>query len=201
MSLIAWYPLNGDTRNTVDQTTSVVIDSPTYVDGKIGQCLYTNSKQSSTVSFSKLENAKVFSVAAWVNLPNNNVIASTTYSYMLAFSCYNPDNETSGWFRYALTTGGSNWFGNGIFTSNSGTGNTNSEKSISARYMQRSGEWRHLVLTADGETFRIYLDGKLHLEQDYKTDYPNSYLTGEFFIGQNGANVYLNDIRIFNHCL
>lgn len=45
MSLIAWWPLNGDTKNygTLGGEVEVVASSPVYTNGKIGQALYTGT--------------------------------------------------------------------------------------------------------------------------------------------------------------
>lgn len=172
--LKVWIPGTTDVRDqglggTTWANSGVTIDSS----GKLGKCLYSGTSG---------------------NMTTSNFSLSTKWSY----SCWWKDANTSAGWQY-------------IFLLYNGTQNDTNSQMAFLSYPTQSrcevcsngkwysvqaytpGTWNHIAATYDGTTCKVYFNGT----------YTTSFTPGQTVIGTNlqifrGANVYLNDLRIWD---
>lgn len=172
--LKVWIPGTTDARDqglggTTWANSGVTIDSS----GKLGKCLYSGTSG---------------------NMTTSNFSLSTKWSY----SCWWKDANTSAGWQY-------------IFLLHNGTQNDTNSQMAFLSYPTQSrcevcsngkwystqaytpGTWNHISATYDGTTCKVYFNGI----------YTTSFTPGQTVIGANlqifrGANVYLNDLRIWD---
>jgi hypothetical protein len=65
----------------------------------------------------------------------------------------------------------------------------------------RNDTWYHVAITCDGQKMYKYWDGELIGEYEIPSDYIGNYLTGTMSVGDTGNYCYLNDVRVYDHCL
>lgn len=200
MSLQVWLPLNGNLNNQgLSTQTANITSTPVWATtGKIGgKSLYTNVRQT-TMHFPGLVGVSTYSVAYWLYIPT--AIAPTAWADMfgIAFNCAGTTVWERDERRAATTTGRHNYH---LAKSTSEGSNTN------AYYGTREDDsandnWVHYVLTKDNSSAKLYADGTLvvtvpaaNFESTKRT------MTGDVYFGDNGCEAYLNDFRIYNHCL
>lgn len=174
MSLKIWLPLNGDYQNR--GLSNVEINgnpSVTYVDGKIGKCLNTSS-------------------IVEMSVPEG--ISSTNYSLGMWVKSKPTNTTNSVWWRITRVT----------FTD--GTVNTlylASEGRYKVEYTPEyntycdTQQWHYLIYVFEGTKLYSYVDGELI----GSANVTNAERTiSSFSVGGNN-NVYLNDVRLYDHCL
>lgn len=195
MSLKVWLPLNGDLKNLGASGTEIISNGVTVdINGKIGSC-YSFSPDNS--SYLRLNTAPF----------NNN---TTEFS----FTCwFKPNTSHIGCLfsnRSSTTSAGiSLWYYNSVFYFDAGdrwSSVSNANATI--------GAWNHLAFTwkLNGKK-RIYVNGNIVGEENAITALTSATI-GTAFIGaaQTTANHdtvpggsyfngYLNDVRIYDHCL
>ena len=193
-------PLCGDLRNQgLSEQTSAITTTPTWATvGKIGgKSLYTKTRQT-TMHFPDLVGVSTYSVAYWLYIPT--AVASTAWADMfgIAFNCAGTTVWERDERRAATTTGRHNYH---LAKSASEGSNTN------AYYGTREDDsandnWVHYVLTKDNSSAKLYANGTLvvtvpaaNFESTKRT------MTGDVYFGDNGCEAYLNDFRIYDHCL
>lgn len=192
MALQVWLPLNGSLENKGCSNVQFTQNSLTYTTGKIGQCAYFSSGiKTNTVTIPALSGAKKFSIATWIKVPSNQTI--TNWADVITLGCSSGSSTTT--FRLEQTTNNTSlcWFGNGVLTNDGGVGYYPSNV--------RDDTWHHLVVASDNQKIYRYWDGALFGELTIADTYKNSYLTGTMSIGDTGNYCYLNDVRVYDHCL
>ena len=192
MALQVWLPLNGNLKNKGCANVTFTQPDLTYTSGKIGQCAYfSNGIKTNTVTVSALNGINNFSVAMWIKLPSNQTY--TNFADVINFGCY-LGNKT-GTLRLEHYSSSLSWFGNTIFTGSNGAGNYGSNK------IGQNDTWQHLVMTCDGQKIYYYVNGYYLKEYSIPSDYLGANLNGKVTIGDTGNYSYLNDVRIYDHCL
>ena len=175
MALKVWIPGTTDISDQGLGGTAWTNSGVTINDsGKLGKCIYSGTSGYMTAS-------------------NFNI--STKWSY----SCWWKDANTSAGWQY-------------IFLLHNGTSNDSNSQLAFLSYPTQSrcevcsngkwystqsytpGTWNHIGATYDGTTCKVYFNGK----------YTTSFTPGQTITGTNlqifkGANVYVNDIRIWDN--
>lgn len=170
--------------------------SVTYVDGKIGKAIDCSS--SSVINFedSDVLNNDHHTIAFWTNM------TATTAGYQ-EFLLNSPDGTSSNRSPLLTQTTGNvpkfhfRYTDIGIGSgANAGLSDFGESTSVNFNLNQ----WYHIVLTKDGRTISLYVDGTFVESVDQATVYPS--LAGQQLRIANGSpNIYLNDLRIYPNVL
>lgn len=194
MSLRVWLPLNGDLHNQgISLLPSLSFNNfTTSSNGKIGNCykgwgIYHLNEEI-------LDNC--WSVSAWVK-------ADSWYSANNIIICKNA--AAGDVYQIYFSIVGTNQIKLGI---------NNASGIIYNNYTFTTGQWHHVVGTYDGKVGTIYINGELKISQTVA----NTFVSGmnnlslgcrgsnaagtTAWVGNNGTDIrYLNDVRIYDHCL
>lgn len=193
MSLIHWWPLNGDTKDRIGGITLTNNNSAVVTTGKIGQCYQFNGTNNLSAAFTQIfpQEPTEFSFAFWIKL----------------------NSTWSGWGQ-VLTIGrvGADWrdirIGLDIadnktvyFTISNGSDSTNYS---SPQYSSLAvNEWCHITGTFKNKIMHLFINGQL------QASYTASFLPllpdePIITIGGNGGEngeCDINDVRIYDHAL
>ena len=194
MGLKIWLPLNGNVNNQgSDDITPVVTGAVVNNSGKIGKCYKFDGSDDyiNLGDISKYFDGSAFSICFWIRSLENGTRGVIFSGYGLS--------STSNFFSLEInnssTTNNSlrfDWKANPDVLSGAGT----------IPY----DEWVHIVVTYNGENvITVYKNGEL-LTQFSKTvsaiQAGNSYYLGrDSRTGSTAFSGYLNDFRLYDHCL
>ena len=180
MSLKVWLPLDGDLRNLGASNVEVTNNGATINDnGKIGKCYYSNNSLLTFPSFSTTR-----SICFWIKAPKtNSTIAMVDYNSYLGF----------GFNAY------------GYIIPNCWPDSSNQKKMYTSTNFI-ANEWNHIVLIRDDDFTDVilYINGVLQTERSGNNYWGNTIDNCCFFGRSNNSNkmnCYINDIRIYDHCL
>ena len=200
MSLQVWLPLTKDLRQQGLSNVTVTNNGATFNSaGKLGGC-YSFNRSSS--NYLKIDNpittaTNGVSMAFWVKIPSN---ASGNNQIVHIGNGAGWNNNRCTCFIYY----GSSSL---IFSCSDGQGTSTAN---STQYSCKSSaltlnSWTHVVCTYGTGKMKIYLNGVL--DKDYTTTIIPSF-TNTSYIGVGAApdagepaTVYVNDVRIYDHCL
>lgn len=172
--LKVWIPGTTDTRDqglggVTWANSGVTIDSS----GKLGKCLYSGSGNMTTSNF--LLSAK-WSYSCWWK--DSNTSAGWQYIFLLHNGTQNDSNSQMAFLSYPTQSrcevcSNGKWYSTQAYT---------------------PGTWNHIAATYDGTTCKVYFNGI----------YTTSFTPGQTVTGTNlqifkSANVYLNDLRIWDN--
>ena len=204
MSLRVWLPLNGDLKNKgLDGNISLYNNTGAIINenGKIGKCYYFDGVDD-WISFN-INKAQYgghpLSFAAWVKCGtarNKGQIIDLAADLVLGYS-YNSTWNTIN-FRYWRSYKNSS----GLRTGDS------SETTLT----YSPNKWYHIVGVFENNLNKIYVDGKLSQVFDSSSKYTENWepLLSQIYrklsIGKsagdsNWGNMYVNDVRIYDHAL
>lgn len=188
MSLVAWYPLNGDLKNLGLSDYNIVEKTIQYADGKLGQAanFLRNSNSTLGIQNSPIKTA-VFSVSGWL------YSGDTTNNYGCWLCCRKSTGKGFSIFRtpenkLRLDILGSQWI---------------------TDYIVPIDQWFHLIVTFDNGLVKYYINGELK-QTETETSYSIEQLGTVMTIGSSNINALtgnnhwygkMNDIKIFDHCL
>ena len=203
MSLQVWLPLNGDLHNqglsnlTFSITDNVVVNN----NGKIGKCYYNESptfKIGQIISDNSINLGINQSMFCWVKF---NTLCSTS-SLTGLVSQHNSSTQANMGInirRVSETTG--------YLTISTGTGSSRTYITYYGTTLLQAEIWYHVGYTYGGTTIKLYVNGQL----DKTYTFVNQLCTNEKIVlfawharGTNAnyrLNGYLNDVRIYDHCL
>lgn len=196
MSLKVWLPLNGDLRNQGTSNAIIINNGATVnTSGKIGSCYYFNASSylyENTYDWTDF-NTSQFSLCCWYKQPSP--VASGN-SQMICIG------TNSGWnnIRIGLLRRTSN--GYPMFSVSDGSNAVNYNCTATKFPLDT---WNHIVCTYNAGEINIYLNGEWN--KSYTTTIvPVLNSSQHLGIGaaSNGAEKligYLNDVRIYDHCL
>ena len=186
MSLLYWLPLNGNLNNNgLSSLSPIPSATPTYNDnGKIGKCFASGSQYISL----PLENVPTaLSICFWVK-PNS------PSSWTDIFSLGVNDNRME-----VSTTTQYYWYCN--------SSSTALIRSDTALFILDNAIWNHICMTSDGTTVKFYLNGVLTKSVSQSNSLTTAFGSSlKINIGaRNGGDLkysgYMNDFRIYDHCL
>lgn len=215
MSLVAWYPLNGDTKNYASgpfgelENTGETVNTVTN-DGKIGKT-YTNTSNSSgaLLSTGKMDLGQKQSMFCWLymtdvfNVENlNAIMGQHRYNY-------NGGKGVNMGLTVKYVSGTTGYLSVNTATSSGRTFNT-----YCGSTLLESGTWYHVGFTYDGSEIVLYVNGKVDNTYSFKGQVTAEDYFGAYMWSLDGTNIgdrqavnyhnmkgKLNDIRIYNHTL
>ncbi len=193
MSLQVWLPLNGNLNNQgLSEVTITNSGATVSTSGKIGSCYRCGVMYANDFTL----NTEEFSVCYWVKYvwigPHNSYVVSL-------------NNSTSSDYQFMVGS-----LGNG--TDNSATSTyLRINAALSGTIPIPVGEWHHCCATWEGTTVSLYVDGVFdkkitgvavnsgatHLGINCRS---NS-TSGSGVSSTGSSELYLNDVRIYDHCL
>ena len=195
MALQVWLPLRGDLNNYgLSDVTVTNSDATVDNNGKIGKCYSFDSNsylKESNFDWTNF-NVNQFSLCCWYNEPS---VASGNSQIICI-------GTNSGWnnIRIGLLRRTSN--GYPMFSVSDGTNNVNYNFTATTFPLN---VWNHIAVTYDSGKLKMYINGILNKEGT-TTIVPVLNSSQHLGIGaaSNGAEKllgYLNDVRIYDHCL
>lgn len=206
MSLRVWLPLNGTLENkgisnlTFSYSGSN-ISSNDY--GKIGKCYKrTTAAADAIISNSTINLGTNQSMFCWIKMDSFNSGASLTGILgQHRHATYTGMGIT---LRYASAS-------TGYVSVNTGNGSNRTFNTYYGSTLLNAGTWYHIGYTYDGSNIRIYVNGQLDKTQAFTgMSCPAEYIQiGNWaFSGSSGTGIsnysapgYINDVRIYDHCL
>ena len=191
MSLIHWWPLNGDTKdygiNNSNGSGGVVNN-----DGKIGKCYECKNSSYLTLPYT-CETSDVYSFAMWIKIPSS-MSSNTDWETILAYS--GQVGDTTGTVPYDWTP----------------YQNFKIPDTVNHQYIWLKpgtdfnyDEWFHLTVVCDNngkQLTKIYINNTL--KGTYNTiSQVLRIRSGILTLGSgvNTGSVFFNDVRIYNHAL
>ena len=194
MSLRIWLPLNGDIENKGSSGNDFTINTaPVFVNnGKIGKAMSSGSITMSAEMAGSILNNQEFSFACWIYV--NAETGDTTNRAMIFGNnpMTGPNNRKFSIFQYPTC--------NDLHLSWQNDGDSVFIGTIWSGYFP-SYQWTHLAVTYNNPKVTIYINGN---QVSTYTGVSNSnsfaYNTVLFSNIPNQAR-YLNDYRIYDHCL
>lgn len=208
--LAVWLPFTKDWTNQGVDTSGTLSNSNSSIvnNGKLGKCLQiTGSGTSAT--FNSLKNLTQFSIALWIR--NDATSGYTNWADIIQLTV----NETNGYmnntanstFRIERSNADNpnsfvcyfNYYQNGT---NASTGAA-TYTSCSAGTSIALNTWKHVVMTFDGTTGKIYFDGGTPTSIKFSDRKVTNYkLVGNVMIGgENNPKSSINDFRIYTYAL
>ena len=194
--LRVWLPLNEDLRNQGLSNVTVTNNGATFNEngGKLGGCyLFDGSDDfinlGNSINSIIIGSSHPFSISFWIKSLENGTRAALFSSYSLPsastfFSLeINSGSKTDNSLRF-------DWLGEDIkyFTG-----------------VVTYNEWIHLTVTYDGNTIKCYKNGILFdsitKTLNTLTSENNYYLGRDARTGATAFNGFMNDFRIYDHCL
>ena len=198
MSLQVWLPLNGDLHNQgLDPAVFSKTTENIWGLGKIGERALLTSTGTNKIMVNGLKNKQKFSIAFWVKI--DTTLNFTNYQDIWALEYTNATGTGSIRFEHTSTPGSCSL----VVYKETNIGENNNAYYYIRGYQDYSNNvWYHLVLTKDQNSTKCYINGNLT-----NTIFNNQYeaslgkLTGNVTIGASTCAAYLNDVRIYDHCL
>lgn len=192
MSLVAWYPLNGDYKNyTAENMELTQTSTPSYENGKIGRALNLGGFIWTAEQTAKILNNKEVSIALWIYV--NADEGSTTNRAMIFGSggTTPPNNRRFSLFQYPNC--------NSLHWSwqNGNSSNTFTDGILNG--VLPSYKWTHICVTYKNPIGKIYINGEL--KKTFNGVYNSESFEYETQVIHNSSYHYLNDYRFYNHCL
>ncbi len=195
MSLLVWLPLNGSLNNQ-GLSDITVNGTPAYGSGKISKDALDliNSRQI-TINCPSLNTVSKFSICFWVI--GTKDVNDPDWASPIKFSANKSGSTVNEAFRFGKDNrASSNGFPIGMFNNSSyPIAATNSLTFTSASDWDK---WTHICMTTDGINLKSYVNGVLITNA---TDGTNGFLTGTIKLRAERYNGFLNDFRVYDHCL
>lgn len=176
MSLQIWLPLAGNLDNFGLNTISIA-GTPSYDNnGKIGACLQSQITLSNYSTYLQPSHTNSISIACWIK--------SSRCDYIIACEAFELRCSNS-IVQFRLGNGGTNTY------------------AATASITPSANTWDHIVgvWNADSKQVLCYLNGKLVASTQCANNINFNTIASSFRLPYNGANVKINDLRIYNHAL
>lgn len=192
MSLVAWYPLNGDYKNytgyDMDLTPSGTIS---YTDGKIGKALHTGGFKWTAEQTANILNNDELSIALWIYVKGGTGSTSQRALIFGNSAMAAPKNRKFSLFQYPDC--------NSLHWSwqNDVTDRTFTDGRIDN--CLPSNEWTHICVTYKNPVGKIYINGELR--HTFNGVSNSSTFAYETPVIHDSTYHCLNDYRFYNHCL
>ena len=195
MSLIHWWPLNGNLNDygTLNSSLTNINSTATNNSGKIGKCYYFNGSNN----------------ALRAEYPNTTKPTSA----ISICGWYKPTSIAAGYHHYIINC----YESGGVGLSTNDTASIKMQIYVNGGYQSTATtipdtNWHHWCGTFDGRYIKLYMDGVLKSTKDLGTTYTITYnSTTPWMIGSNPdasgsaagnfLNGYINDVRIYDHAL
>lgn len=196
MPILLWLPLNSDlTNNGFDQSAKLT-SSATYTKGLITPKAYYCNTQSSVAKFSKLNGISKYTITYWVYI--NSKASFTSYADMWGVQVRVGSTITYMRDELRATEG----YRSVHMAKDVSVGNTSASYYGLGDRSDAMNKWCHVAIVKDDTNVKQYVNGEL-ISTTACSNFESSpgELTGNVYIGQLGCQAYLNDFRIYSHCL
>ena len=209
MSLVAWWPLNGDLQDKVGGNDLVATNTSVNTlnnNGKIGKTYQSTSNSAgSMVSKNSFLLPSTQSMFCWI--------------YMTSVYSEASLNAICGQHRYQKNSGMGitvkyNNSSSGYLSVNTGNGSSRTYNTYCGSTLLSTNTWYHVGFTYDGSTIRLYVNGVLDGTHSYSGQKLYSEPFGAYMWSFNSATVgdrtpyggycpqgRINDIRVYDHVL
>lgn len=195
MSLQVWLPLNGNLNNQ-GLSDITITGTPAYGNGKIGKnALDLINSQQIKITCPNLNNVSKFSICFWIigTKDTNDV----DWSSPINFSANKSGGTENTSFRFGKDNRAS-VDGYPICMFNNSSYPIATSNSLTFASASDWGKWIHVCMTTDGVNLKSYVNGDLKTSA---TNGTNGFLTGTINLRAARYNGFLNDFRIYDHCL
>ena len=196
MSLIHWWPLNGDTQDRITNTLLTNNGATIINNGKIGSCYTFNGSTNLTISYSSLNtlgnNPTQFSFAFWIKLN------STWTGWGQVFTI---GREGGAWtdIRIGFDIASDK---TGYFTISDGS---TAISYSGPKHILTTGKWYHIAATFNNKEMKLFVDGQPALTPEATASVlPNLSSDTIIAVGGNSGEkgeCDINDVRIYDHVL
>ena len=196
MSLICWWPLNGDTKNygTLGGEIEVAASSPVYTSGKIGQALYTGTLNLTAEQWKKII-GNTISIAMWIyTRDDGSYSAGTPFFGMGGMTA--PNNRKFSMFHYSTKTN--------LHCSWQNDDSNSTYWSCHYTDFFELNKWVHLCVVQDAatNTVTVYRNGEQYSKSTVSgLSSMNIKEAGAAPIRANINYQHMNDLRIYDHAL
>jgi len=189
------YEVNGNSTVVHPVTNGQTL----FVDGKDGKALEMRSQYRESIEMMNVPdiNSKQFSVSFWVES-----MEVEPYGHIVSHS---NKQQTAGWQFDTFGTSGAN--GAPVATMRFGVFNTNGTLFSPADITMPTDRFMHIVGTFDGSKVRVYEDGKLLGESQFKGNYtadpgvPMRIGSAAYCASCNRWSGMIDDMRMYNRTL
>ena len=192
-ALIAHLEFENNTRDSSENGFDAIIHgSPMFAEGKFGRSIQLDGRNEYLSLPQASINSEDFTFAVWVYWFGGNWVAGPTWQRLFDFGY---DTE-----HYMFLTPQSNGENLRFAIKNGGD-----EQRLNAPALERN-KWTHLAVVLDGDTGKLYINGKLADKQTITID-PADLKPITTWIGKSTFNndpMFLgriDDLRIYNHAL
>lgn len=179
MSLVGWWPLDGDTNDRVNNNDGS--GSPTYVDGKLGQGIEGDG--------------------ATINVPLSESIESAFTGNQMTLSLWWKQDVDGGWADIVefdsvrLERGNSNDPNTGYWC-NLGSGG--GDQLYTGDIGVPRGEWFHIVVRRNGDDYEVWINGELDQRETRTAD---MNIGSDLHFNPQGSGSQIDDIRLYDHAI
>lgn len=191
MSLIHWWPLNGDTKDHGIRNISLTNNGATINNsGKIGKC-YSFSYNNMVVATSDITSATELSLCLWLKI-------SATHSSWSQVLVLGTSGTSWNNIRCGIDINGD---GKIYFNVSNGSANTY----IASPLTYKDAAWHHIVGVYNNGSLKLYIDGT-QVVNGTTTNVPGLSGTSIYVGGNAGGEKAnngdcLNDARVYDHAL
>ena len=210
MSLIHWWPLNGDTKDYGCENVLMQVASGTSATlngtGKVtGKCYSNNSYGTGAyVSTTTINPGTNQSMFAWIKFTSLNS-ESALGGAILGTHRYQKYTGMGITIKYVSST-------TGYLSVNTGTGSARTFNTYCGSTLLSANTWYHVGFTYDGSQIKLYVNGNLDGSHNFTgMSTPEDYvMIGAWSLNStsgNGVhsnyklNGLINDARVYNHAL
>ena len=208
MALQVWLPLNGNLLNKGCSSltfSALTTNTATNTSGKIGSCYGNNSYTAGGLcSDTTISLGQKQSMFCWFKF--TSLLNSSSLGGALVSQHRHTTNSGMGITIRRVSDS------TGYLSVNTGNGSSRTYNTYYGTTLLQANTWYHGGYTYDGSTIRIYVNGVCEKEQAYTgmsvpADYITAFCwsfnasTGSAVYGNYKLNGYLNDVRVYDHCL
>lgn len=190
-----WQSFNGDSANKGLIGDVTTVTAPTFVDGKIGKALSSGQFSITAEQANEVLNNNYFSLCFWIY---NNVAAGTSITRTLFgnSSMTAPNNRRYTTFIYPTV--------NQLHLSWQNYDSNNASVTfVSGTDLIPSYNWVHIAVTYDGPNgiITVYKNGEVYRTVTTTSHFSSPNYSYAQNLVTNYANQYINDYRVYDHCL
>lgn len=209
MSLVAWWPLNGDLQDKVGGNDLVATNTSVNTlnsNGKIGKTYQnTSNTAGSMISKNSFLLPSTQSMFCWIYM--TSVYSSSSLNAICGQHRYQTNSGMGITIKYNNSS-------SGYLSVNTGNGSSRTYNTYCGSTLLSTNTWYHVGFTYDGSTIRLYVNGVLDGTHSYSGQKLYSEPFGAYMWSFNSATVgdrtphanycpqgRINDIRVYDHVL